>query len=69
MIVIARARSRPAISSKSRAETFPIARSNSSSLIDRSASAFSRSSVARVLSLSGSLMVAASLAASGASMR
>ena len=47
---MARARSRPAISSKSFGDTFPIARSNSSSLIERSTSAFSRSSAARARS-------------------
>src|SRR4029079_12402250 len=40
---------RPLISVKSFSETFPIARSNSSSLIACSASAFSRSRAARVL--------------------
>src|SRR5262245_7671559 len=44
----ARTRRRPAISLKSSSESFPIARSNSSSLIARSASSFSRSSAARV---------------------
>src|SRR5262245_20662838 len=44
----ARTRRRPAISLKSSSDSFPIARSNSSSLIARSASIFSRSSAARV---------------------
>ena len=44
----ARARSRALISAKSFSDTFPIARSNSSSLIERSTSVFSRSSAARV---------------------
>ena len=44
------ARSRPPISSKSFGDSLPIARSNSSSLIDRSTSAFSRSSAARARS-------------------
>ena len=44
----ARLRRRAVISWKSCSETLPIARSNSSSLIDRSTSVFSRSSAARV---------------------
>ena len=43
----ARCRSRPAISSKSASAALPIARSNSSSLIERRTSAFSRSSAWR----------------------
>ena len=43
-----RARSRPDISCQSASDSFPIARSNSSSLIDRSASIFSRSRATRV---------------------
>jgi len=46
----ARARRRPAISAKSSSERRFIARSNSSSLIDRSTSSFSRSSATRVRS-------------------
>jgi hypothetical protein len=69
MIPSARARSRPAISSKSCGDTFAIARSNSSSLIDRSVSAFSRSRSWRVRSLSGWRSKSACGATSGASMR
>ncbi len=65
----ARARSRDAISSKSCADTLPIARSNSSSLIARSASIFSRSRSARRRSLSGCPSASTSAVANGASIR
>ncbi len=65
----ARARSRDAISSKSCADTLPIARSNSSSLIARSASIFSRSRSARRRSLSGCPSGSTSAVVNGASMR
>src|SRR5579872_6773037 len=48
MMRAARARRRPDISCQSASDSFPIARSNSSSLIARSVSSFSRSRAARV---------------------
>ena len=65
----ARARSRALISAKSLSDTFPIAWSNSSSLIDRSTSVFSRSSAARVRPPSTCGPIGSSLPMSGASVR
>ena len=65
-----RARARRAdISAKSFSDTFPIPRSNSSSLIDRSTSVFSRSSAARVRSPIASPASSRSVPASGRTVR
>src|SRR5262245_17270701 len=66
---IARARSRADISSKSFSESFPIARSNSSSLIERRDSIFSRSRTTRMDSLRPSAAGRPSAPTSGASVR